>query len=102
MDQRLAAVTTLAQLPAALALPLLLKAAHDPEAQVRSLSDAREGLRSHQEGFVAGMRAIPADLYEAASLDGATRCQRLWHITLPALRPVILLLLILRLGDALG
>jgi putative aldouronate transport system permease protein len=34
-------------------------------------------------------------------VDGANRWRRMWHITLPALRPVIILLLILRLGDAL-
>ncbi|MNW65731.1 putative multiple-sugar transport system permease YteP [compost metagenome] len=34
-------------------------------------------------------------------MDGAGRWRRMWHITLPALRPVIILLLILRLGDAL-
>lgn len=44
--------------------------------------------------FVAGMRSIPAHLYEAATLDGATRWQRLWHVTLPMLRPTILYVLI--------
>lgn len=39
--------------------------------------------------FVAGMRSIPDDVYEAATLDGATRWQRLWHITLPMLRPTL-------------
>ncbi|HEY3593964.1 MAG TPA: ABC transporter permease subunit, partial [Polyangiaceae bacterium] len=39
---------------------------------------------------------------EAAASDGAGRLRRLWHITLPGLRPVIILLLILRLGDALN
>ena len=37
--------------------------------------------------FVAGLRSIPGDLYEAAMLDGATRWQRLRFITLPMLRP---------------
>ena len=45
-------------------------------------------------------RSTP-ELYEAAAVDGASRWRRLWHVTLPALRPVIILLLILRLGDAL-
>jgi putative aldouronate transport system permease protein len=51
--------------------------------------------------FLAALAAINSDLYEAAAVDGANRWRRLWHITLPGLRPVIVLLLILRLGDAL-
>ena len=34
-------------------------------------------------------------------MDGAGRWRRMWHVTLPALRPVIALLLVLRVGDAL-
>lgn len=51
--------------------------------------------------FLAALAAIDTSQYEAAAVDGANRWQRLWHITLPGLRPVIILLLILRLGDAL-
>jgi len=52
--------------------------------------------------FLAALAAINPNLYEAAAVDGANRWRRLWHITLPGLRPVIVLLLILRLGDALN
>jgi putative aldouronate transport system permease protein len=52
--------------------------------------------------FLAALAAIDPTLYEAAAVDGAGRARRLWHITLPGLRPVIVLLLILRLGDALS
>ncbi len=52
--------------------------------------------------FLAALAAIDPNLYEAAAADGAGRWRRLWHITLPGLRPVIILLLILRLGDALN
>ncbi|MEV6348319.1 ABC transporter permease subunit [Actinoplanes sp. NPDC051851] len=52
--------------------------------------------------FLAALSAIDPNLYEAAAVDGAGRGRRLWHITLPGLRPVIALLLILRLGDALS
>lgn len=38
--------------------------------------------------FVAGLKAIPREFYEAASIDGANAWQRFWSITLPALRPV--------------
>ena len=51
--------------------------------------------------FLAALSTIDPNLYEAAAVDGAGRWRRLWHITLPGLRPVIVLLLILRLGDAL-
>src|SRR5690242_19089265 len=51
--------------------------------------------------FLAALSGIDTALYEAAAADGAGRWRRLWHITLPGLRPVIVLLLILRLGDAL-
>ena len=51
--------------------------------------------------FLAALSAINPNLYEAAAADGAGRWRRLWHITLPGIRPVIVLLLILRLGDSL-
>ncbi|OLV18497.1 binding-protein-dependent transport systems inner membrane component [Deinococcus marmoris] len=40
--------------------------------------------------FVAGLRSIPNDLYEAAAIDGATASTRFWKITLPLLRPTLL------------
>jgi putative aldouronate transport system permease protein len=51
--------------------------------------------------FLAALSTVDANLYEAAAVDGASRWRMLWHVTLAALRPVIVLLLILRLGDAL-
>ncbi|MET9060923.1 ABC transporter permease subunit [Streptomyces antibioticus] len=51
--------------------------------------------------FLAALSSVPGDLYEAAAMDGAGRLRRMWHVTLPALRPVIALLLVLRVGDAL-
>ncbi len=52
--------------------------------------------------FLAALSTIDPTLYEAAAADGAGRWRRLWHVTLPGLRPVIILLLILRMGDALN
>ncbi|MEV5105039.1 ABC transporter permease [Streptomyces massasporeus] len=52
--------------------------------------------------FLAALAAVSTDLYEAAAMDGAGRWRRMWHVTLPALRPVIALLLVLRVGDALS
>ncbi|QNP69876.1 sugar ABC transporter permease [Streptomyces roseirectus] len=51
--------------------------------------------------FLAALSSVNHDLYEAAAMDGAGRWRRMWHVTLPALRPVIALLLVLRVGDAL-
>ncbi|MEU2620290.1 ABC transporter permease subunit [Streptomyces sp. NPDC007157] len=51
--------------------------------------------------FLAALASVSPDLYEAAAMDGAGRWRRVWHVTLPALRPVIALLLVLRVGDAL-
>lgn len=41
--------------------------------------------------FLTGLQAIPEHLYEAAEIDGAGRLQRFWSITLPLLRPTLLL-----------
>ncbi|TDF92747.1 ABC transporter permease [Paenibacillus piri] len=48
--------------------------------------------------FLAAMAGIDPQRYEAAVVDGATRMKQIWHITLPAIRPTIIILLILRLG----
>ena len=52
--------------------------------------------------FLAAIAAIDNTLYEAAAADGAGPWRRLWHITLPGMRGVIVLLLVLRLGNALS
>lgn len=44
---------------------------------------------------LAGLQTISHDLYEAAALDGAGRMRSFWHITLPGLRPVMLVVVIL-------
>ena len=40
--------------------------------------------------LLAGLQVIPRDLYEAADVDGASKLQQFWRITLPLLRPAIL------------
>lgn len=52
--------------------------------------------------LVPAVRAIPRDLVEQARLDGAGRGAMLWHVWLPWLRPLLGVLLLLRLADALG
>jgi len=51
--------------------------------------------------LLAGLQVIPNDLYEAAAVDGANKLQQFWRITLPLLRPAILVTLIFRTLDAL-
>jgi multiple sugar transport system permease protein len=47
--------------------------------------------------YLAGLTAIPGELYEAAELDGATTWQRIRHVTLPQLRFLLLVLLLLQI-----
>ncbi|WP_407673181.1 ABC transporter permease [Paenibacillus alkalitolerans] len=49
--------------------------------------------------FLAALASVDVEQYEAAIVDGATRFQRLIHITLPAISSTIVILLILRLGN---
>ena len=51
--------------------------------------------------LLAGLQVIPHDLYEAAGVDGASKWHQFWRITLPLLRPAILVTLIFRTLDAL-
>ncbi|OIV37337.1 polysaccharide ABC transporter ATP-binding protein [Mangrovactinospora gilvigrisea] len=51
--------------------------------------------------FLASIASVPTDLYESAAMDGAGPWRRIWHVTLPGIRPVIIMLLIMRLGDVL-
>ena len=46
--------------------------------------------------LLAGLRSLPSEPVEAAAIDGASRLQVFWHITLPLLRPYILVALLLR------
>ena len=51
--------------------------------------------------LLAGLQVIPSELYEAAAVDGANKLQQFWRITLPLLRPAILVALVFRTLDAL-
>ncbi len=48
--------------------------------------------------YLAGITSISGELYEAAMIDGAGRWKRMWHITLPGIKPTIITLLIINLG----
>ncbi|WP_213146327.1 ABC transporter permease subunit [Neobacillus citreus] len=49
--------------------------------------------------FLAALAGVDPSLYEAAAIDGANRWRQIWHITLPAIKSTIIILLILRLGN---
>lgn len=49
--------------------------------------------------YFAAMAGIDPQLYEAAKVDGASRIRQMWHITLPSIRSVIIVLLILSIGN---
>ena len=50
--------------------------------------------------FLAGLRQIPKDVYEAAEIDGASRSQQFWRITLPLLTPVVFFNVVVQTIDA--
>ncbi|WP_328511728.1 ABC transporter permease [Streptomyces mirabilis] len=52
--------------------------------------------------FLAALSQVDEQQYEAVAIDGAGPWRRFWHVTLPAIRAVIVLLLIMRLGDILS
>ena len=52
--------------------------------------------------YLAAIAGINTELYEAASVDGAGRFSKIWHITLPGIKPTIVVLLIMNLGNILG
>jgi multiple sugar transport system permease protein len=51
--------------------------------------------------FLAGLQGIPSHLYDVSRIDGATRYQNLWHITLPLLRPTMFFVVFISAIDAL-
>jgi putative aldouronate transport system permease protein len=52
--------------------------------------------------YLAAITGINPEVYEAAEVDGAGRWGKIWHVTLPGIRPTIVILLIMNLGRILG
>lgn len=52
--------------------------------------------------FLAALSGVDVQLYEAAEVDGANRWQKMWHVTLPAIRSTIVIMLILKVGTILN
>jgi len=48
--------------------------------------------------YLASVVNIDSQLYEAASIDGATKWQKIWHVTLPGIRPTMVILVLLAIG----
>ena len=60
------------------------------------------GLGYHTIFFLAGLAAIPKELPEAARIDGASEWQVFWHVILPRLAPIMMILVVLRFGTAMA
>ena len=52
--------------------------------------------------FIAALAGVSPDLHEAATIDGATRFQRIIHINIPAIMPTIIIMLIMTLGGVMN
>lgn len=52
--------------------------------------------------YISAMAGVDAEMYEAADIDGATRAQKMWHITIKAIKPTIVLLFIMQVGGILN
>lgn len=52
--------------------------------------------------YSAAIDGVPEDMYEAASLEGASRLKQIWHVTLPSIAPVIIILSIMAVGGVLN
>lgn len=60
------------------------------------------GLGYHTMFYLAGLATIPQDLYDAAKVDGAGEWRTFWDVTFQRLRPIILVLVVLRFGTAMA
>ena len=52
--------------------------------------------------YISAMAGVDAEMYEAADIDGATLAQKMWHITIKAIKPTIVLLFIMQVGGILN
>jgi putative aldouronate transport system permease protein len=52
--------------------------------------------------YLAAISSINSELYEAAVVDGAGKLRKIWHVTLPGIKPTVIVLLIINLGRIMG
>lgn len=65
---------------------------------INLISDQWQGLGYGSIVFIAAITNVSSELHEAAAIDGANRFQRVWHITLPGIKPMVVTMLILKCG----
>ncbi|NLO83817.1 MAG: sugar ABC transporter permease [Clostridiales bacterium] len=65
---------------------------------INLLTDVWQGMGYGAIIFIAAITSVSSEHHEAAAIDGANRLQRVIHVTLPAIRPTIVTMLVLRLG----
>lgn len=63
------------------------------------ISDIWRGIGWGSIVYLAAISGIEQELYESAKIDGASTIQKMWHITIPSILPIISIMLILRIGD---
>lgn len=64
-----------------------------------ALSNAWKDMGYNSIMYLAAIAAVPPALFEAAKMDGAGRMRQIWHVLLPMIRPTIIVLLILNIGN---
>ena len=62
------------------------------------LSNVWKGFGYSSIIYLAAMTSVPQEMYEAAVIDGANRMQKIWYITIPAILPTVMVLLILNIS----
>ena len=65
---------------------------------INLISDEWQGLGYGSIVFAAAISGVSSELHEAAAIDGAGRLSRVWHVTLPGIKPMIVCMLILKCG----
>lgn len=52
--------------------------------------------------YLAALAGVSVDLYEAATVDGANKLQKMWYVTIPCILPTVVIMLLLRIGGILN
>ena len=82
--------------------PIVFLGSNDHFQGVLVISDLWRTVGWNSIVYLAAMSSIDPSLYEAATVDGAEWYHRIWHVTLPAIAPIISLMFILRCGELLN
>lgn len=82
--------------------PVQFLASNEWFRKILIISDTWKGFGYNSIVYLAAIMNIDPQLYEAAAMDGAGRFKRIWHVTLPGMLPIIMLMLTLSLGSVLS